>query len=80
MERSELDPEVIADLQQSLNNVNLKRCEELLGDLVRHNYGQDLNTKLKHIKDAYDMFDYHSVKELLAELTDSTNGGQQDNE
>ena len=68
MEETTLDREYIEELQQSLNNVNLKRCEEMINEMAGTNYGNDVNAIVKQIKDAYDMFDYHKVKELLAEL------------
>lgn len=69
-EEEKLDPDMIRDLQQSLNNVNLKKCEEMIDELASANYGGDLNKLIKEIKDSYEMFDYHKVKELLAGLLD----------
>jgi signal transduction histidine kinase/response regulator of citrate/malate metabolism len=71
LEITALDKELITDLQQSLNNVNLKRCEEILNSLNGYNYGSDNNAVIKKIRDAYEMFDYHTVKDLIAELLGS---------
>ena len=70
MEENTLDPEYIEELQQSLNSVNLKKCEEMINEMSGINYGSDNNAIVKQIKDAYEMFDYHKVKDLLAELSD----------
>lgn len=32
------------------------------------NYGDEVNSVVRQIKEAYDMFDYHKVKELLSTL------------
>ena len=60
--------ETVKELQQNLNNVNLKRFEEILAELCIGNFGQDVNKRLKDIKNDYDMFDYHKVKEELTDL------------
>ncbi len=71
LEETAVNKELIVELQQSLNSVNLKRCEEILESLGGQNFGSDINTKIKKIKDAYEMFDYHAVKDLIVELLGS---------
>ena len=75
LELEELDVEVMNELQQSLNNVNLKRCEEIIGELTGHNYGDDINANIRKMKEAYDMFDYHTVKETVKAVQNIINGG-----
>lgn len=70
LEETAVDKELITDLQQSLNSVNLKRCEEILESLGGQNFGSEINSMIKKMKDAYEMFDYHTVKDLTAELLD----------
>ena len=72
LDEVKLDLDLIRDLQQSLNNVNLKKCEEIIDKLSGVNYGSDANKLIKQIKDAYEMFDYHKVKELLVNMLDET--------
>ena len=71
LEETAVDKELITDLQQSLNSVNLKRCEEILESLGGQNFGSEINSMIKKMKDAYEMFDYHTVKDLTAELLDN---------
>ncbi len=66
LELEKLERDVMTDLQQSLNNVNLKRCEEIINDLSCHNFGEEINVNIKKMKDAYDMFDYQTVKDVVA--------------
>ena len=68
LEESSLSRETIEELQESLNKVNLKRCEEILADLAGFNYGSELNSLIGQIRDAYDMFDYHTVKDIVAKV------------
>jgi CheY-like chemotaxis protein/HPt (histidine-containing phosphotransfer) domain-containing protein len=77
LDKENLDPAVINDLQQSLNNVNLKRCEEIIADLGGHNYGEEINNNIKRMKEAYDMFDYHTVKDMVAAILNILNGGSE---
>ncbi|MCR5420005.1 MAG: response regulator [Lachnospiraceae bacterium] len=69
-EEKTLDPGIITEMQTSLNNVNLKRCEEILDSLYGVNFGNDINVMIKQMKDAYDMFDYHTVKDILIKIID----------
>ena len=68
LEREVLSAEVISELQVSLNNVNLKRCEELINELSGHNYGEEINADIRKMKEAYDVFDYKTVKDMTAEI------------
>ncbi len=68
MELSTLNMDLVLELQQSLNSVNLKRCEEILGEISGLNYGPEINASIRQIKEAYEMFDYHKVKEIVSEM------------
>lgn len=63
-----LESEVMTDLQQSLNNVNLKKCEEIINELSGHNYGDEINANIRKMRDAYDMFDYQTVKDMVTSI------------
>ena len=69
-----LDAEVMSDLQQSLNNVNLKKCEEIINDLSCRNFGTEINANIKKMKDAYDMFDYQTVKDMVVTVINTIKG------
>jgi hypothetical protein len=75
LDKESIDRSVIEDLQQSLNNVNLKRCEEIINELIKHNYGQEINASVKKMKEAYDMFDYHTVKDMVSSILDVLDEG-----
>lgn len=60
--------EDVYEMQDAMNKINLKRCEELINLLCQKNYGNDVNSKVYAIKNSYDMFDYHKVKDLIQEL------------
>ncbi len=77
LDRENLDAEVMSDLQQNLNNVNLKRCEELINELAGHNYGEEINANIKKMKDAYDMFDYQTVKNMVKAVLNIINEGEE---
>ncbi len=64
----------MTDLQQSLNNVNLKKCEEIINDLSCRNFGGEINANIKKMKDAYDMFDYQTVKDVVVTVINSIKG------
>lgn len=68
MEEVSLMHGFVEELQQNLNNVNLKKCEEMINEMYGTNYGDEVNSVVRQIKEAYDMFDYHKVKELLSTL------------
>ncbi len=68
LEEEELNQEDVLELQQCMNNVNLKRCEEIIEMLSGKNYGTNNNRLILDMKNAYDMFDYSKVKKVIAEL------------
>lgn len=67
-EEEKLRRDDIMKLKEALDQINLKLCEELIGELTAHNYGKKNNHSLAAIKTSYQMFDYHKVKELIQEL------------
>ena len=67
-EEEQLRRHDIMRLKDALDQINLKLCEELIGELTEHNYGRKNNHSLAAIKTSYQMFDYHKVKEMIQKL------------
>lgn len=63
----------VRNLKDALDQINLKLCEELLLEMASHNYGKDYNRRISAIRNSYEMFDYHKVKELIQELLEEMN-------
>lgn len=66
-----LPKESVEEIIEALSKYNLRLCEELLKNHLTHNYGSDVNKKIKSINSYYEQFDYHKVKDELIELRDS---------
>ena len=60
----------VIEMQNAINTINLRRCEEIINDLSQKNFGVDINRFILDIKNAYEMFDYNKVKEYISELID----------
>ena len=48
--------------------MNLKVTDTLMAELATKNFGAEWNRQVKAMKEAYDMFDFHQVKAVLAEM------------
>ncbi len=70
-EESTLRLEVIEDLKQNLLSVNLKVCEEKIRELVQINYGAAYNEKIRMLREKYEQFDYHAVREILDQMIET---------
>lgn len=68
-----LEAGIIDDLKKNLANVNLKYCEELIGELCKNNYGKEYNGKINEIRKKFEQFDYKAVKTLAEELYNMVN-------
>ena len=68
MEVETLDKEALIVLKDLIDRMDLKTADPIVSDLCAHNYGDDINFKTEKLKKAYDMFDFHEVKAVLAEL------------
>ncbi|MBP5153358.1 MAG: hypothetical protein ILP13_10660, partial [Lachnospiraceae bacterium] len=68
MEVEILDKEALMVLKDLIDRMDLKTADPIVSDLCAHNYGDDINFKTEKLKKAYDMFDFHEVKAVLAEL------------
>lgn len=68
IELEDLSKDYVLEMQDALNKINLKRCEEIINDLGSRNFGENLNAMIKNIKQSYEMFDYHKVKVLISDL------------
>lgn len=70
-----LQAEIIEEIINALAKFNLRQCEEKICEISRINYGSDVNSRIASIKDSYERFDYHKVKEDLNSLLEFTREG-----
>ncbi len=70
-ELEELTLEFVQQLKNEMDRMNLKVCDEQIPEIASKNYGKEYNAKIKELKKAYDMFDFHQAKIVLNELIDS---------
>ena len=64
-----LDPEIINELSSCVLSMNLRRCEEILGELSSKNYGSEINEKIKKMKHCYENFEYMEIKSIIGEIS-----------
>lgn len=67
-EAQELTGEQLLVLKTELDKMNLKVTDTLMAELATKNFGAEWNRQVKAMKEAYDMFDFHQVKAVLAEM------------
>lgn len=67
-ELEEFSMEDIEVLKDQLARINIKSCEELIQKMTSSNYGPEINYKVSAIREAFEMFDYHKVRNLLDSL------------
>ena len=60
--------EELHSLKSELNRMNLKVCDERIPEMAGKNYGKETNNRIKKLKEAYDMFDFHQAKLALNDL------------
>ena len=65
----ELNIDEVNKIKSALAVIDLKTCEKGINILAEKNFGTEVNILIADIKKAYDMFDYHKVKELLEKLS-----------
>jgi len=63
-----LDKDLLKELTECISSMNLRRVEEIIGELTTHNYGKDINGIVKGIKNSYENFEYMEIKSLVKEL------------
>ncbi len=66
-EEEKMTSEMLAELKDFIDKMNLKECDRLIEDYGGRNFGEEMNQKISAIKKAYEMFDFHTVKQLLNE-------------
>ena len=67
-EETEFDDTLIDKLINALTNFNIKETEDTVHEIVKVNYGQEVNETFFEINKLLDVFDYHKAKELLIDL------------
>lgn len=70
MELEVLTVEQVLEMQDAINKINLKKCEEIINDFSARNFGAKVNELVVAIKTSFEMFDYHKVKALISDLID----------
>ena len=63
-----LDLSVLDNIIDSLTNFNIKDTEEAVSACVTVNYGHEINTVFRDVKNSLEIFDYHKAKDLLTDL------------
>ncbi len=67
MEVEELSMESLNDFKTELDKMNLKVCDAWIADAAGRNFGPEINKDIHAMKEAYEMFDFHQVKQVLQE-------------
>ena len=63
--------DMLQNLKTELDKMNLKVTDELVPEMVSKNFGAQVNGRLKKLKEAYDMFDFHQVKAIVNEMIEN---------
>jgi len=63
-----LDVELLKELKGCILSMNLRRGEEIIDSLLSFNYGSEINSKIKTIKDNFDNFEYMEIKAIIEEI------------
>ena len=69
-ELTDISLDAVLEMQDAINKINLRRCEEIINEMSAMNFGPDINSMIKSIKSSYEMFDYHKVKAYINDLID----------
>ena len=67
-EITEYDDTITDELIDALTNFKIKETEDKVAECVKINYGTEINSVFREVKNTLEIFDYHKAKELLAEL------------
>lgn len=67
-ETVELDKELLSELSECISAMNLRRVEEIIHEISERNYGKDINSMIKKIRNSYENFEYIEIKALIKEL------------
>ncbi|MBD5503505.1 MAG: response regulator [Lachnospiraceae bacterium] len=67
-EAEELTTQILQNLKTELDKMNLKVTDKLVPEMASRNFGADVNARMRKLKEAYDMFDFHQVKVILNEM------------
>ena len=64
----EIDKSLLEELSGCITTMNLRRSEEIIETLLENNYGTEINTKVKAIKNCCDNFEYMEIKKIIEEI------------
>lgn len=63
-----IDVDLLNELKSCILSMNLRRGEEIIDSLLTNNYGSEINSKVRKIKDSYDNFEYMEIKTIIEEI------------
>ncbi len=63
-----LTKEMLETLKDFVDKMNLKECDRIIDDYSKRNFGSDSNELIGKLKAAYEMFDFHEVKAIIASM------------
>lgn len=64
----QIDVKLIESLFEALGSFNLKYSEEIINNLSANNYGQEINSYIKEIKNNFEKFEYFDAKDSAEKL------------
>lgn len=70
LELEELSTEMLEELKEYIDKMNLKECDRIIEDYSGRNFGKEKNENISKLKKAYEMFDFHEVKTIIAAMLD----------
>lgn len=65
---SEFDKAILTRLVNDIDKINFDDSDRIIEELISSDYGEEINEKIKQIKNAYDDFDYVTVKDIVKEM------------
>lgn len=63
-----INKELLSELKTTISTMNLRRTDEIIDELSSHNYGSDINGKVKEIRNNYNNFEYTTVIEIINDI------------
>ena len=76
-EETELSLDLLKEFKENVDKMDLKKCDTFIEEVKGKNYGSNINESLTKLIQAYEMFDFHTVKlecsNLLSFMIDNNN-------
>ena len=61
-EETKLSLDLLKGFKENVDKMDLKQCDVFIEEVKGKNYGKDINERLTKLIQAYEMFDFHTVK------------------